>query len=142
MKEARYRLKTALGITDEFYQHCDIFPLYGTGQGSTNSPMIWVIISSNLFFCHETHGIGATFESPDRSMTVHFHMVGFVDNSTGQVNHFLEDNQPTLDTLVQSMAKDAQLWNMLLHTSGGKLEIPKCSYHIIYFEFWTLDYLR
>ena len=30
---------------------------------------------------------------------------------------------------------DAQLWNDILFTSGGRLEISKCGYHTIYFDF-------
>jgi hypothetical protein len=33
------------------------------------------------------------------------------------------------------MAANAQLWNDLLHVSGGLLEVSKCSYHILYFDF-------
>ena len=78
---------------------------------------------------------GAIFESPDKSVTIQFFMVGFVDDSTGQVNDFLSDDEPAIDSLVKLMAHDAQLWNDLLHVSGGLLEVTKCSYHIIYFSF-------
>ena len=38
--EVKLKLKTALGVSDDYYQHCNMFPIYGTGQGSTNSPTI------------------------------------------------------------------------------------------------------
>jgi len=38
LKECKYKLKTTLGVSNKFYQHCEIFPIYGTGQGSGNSP--------------------------------------------------------------------------------------------------------
>jgi hypothetical protein len=40
LKEAQFHLKMALGISEEFYSHCDAYPIYGTGQGSGNSPVI------------------------------------------------------------------------------------------------------
>eukprot|EP00957_Ditylum_brightwellii_P176879 13473354-Ditylum_brightwellii.AAC.1 len=40
LAKAKFKLKTALGVSDDNYQHCEMFPIYGTGQGSTNSPMI------------------------------------------------------------------------------------------------------
>jgi hypothetical protein len=135
LQEAKFRLKTEMGVTEEFYQHCKAYPIYGTGQGSGNSPVIWVFISSVLFQCHAKYAKGAVFESPDKSVTIKFYMVGFVDDSTGQVNDFLSDAEPTIDHLVSLMAHDAQLWNDLLHVSGGLLEVTKCSYHIIYFSF-------
>jgi hypothetical protein len=135
LQAAKFRLKTAMGVTKEFYQHCTAYPIDGTGQGSGNSTVLWVFISSVLFTCHDKCDKGAIFESPDKSVTIQFFMVGFVDDSTGQVNDFLSDDKPTLDTLVRLMAHDGQLWNDLLHISGGLLEVSKCSYHIIYFSF-------
>eukprot|EP00957_Ditylum_brightwellii_P089952 6850089-Ditylum_brightwellii.AAC.1 len=37
-KEAKYRLKTALGVSNKYYQHCTIFSIYSSGRGATNSP--------------------------------------------------------------------------------------------------------
>jgi hypothetical protein len=93
LQEARYKLKTELGVTQSFYQHCYLFPIHGTGQGSENSPAIWCIISSILFDCHESKVHGASFESPDRSESIKIYMIGFVDDSTGQVNQFDSDAQ-------------------------------------------------
>jgi hypothetical protein len=77
-QEAKFRLKTAMGVSEEFYQTCQAYPIYGTRQGSGNSPVIWVFISSILFKCHEKYAKGAVFESPDRTITIQFYMVGFV----------------------------------------------------------------
>jgi hypothetical protein len=65
-------------------------------------------------------------------------MIGFVDDSTGQANAFLMDEQPPIDYLVERMRYDAQLWNEILWASGGALELPKCTYHVIDYTF-TLD---
>jgi hypothetical protein len=59
LQECKYKLKTLLGVSDEYYKHCRIFPIYGTGQGSGNSPTIWCIISSVLFDCHASQAHGA-----------------------------------------------------------------------------------
>jgi hypothetical protein len=48
LMKAKYRLKTELGVSNEFYQHTVEYPIYGTGQGSGNSPMIWCFLSSVL----------------------------------------------------------------------------------------------
>jgi hypothetical protein len=60
LQECKYKLKTLLGISDKLYKHCKIFPIYGTGEGSGNSPAIWCIISSVLFDCHASQAYGAT----------------------------------------------------------------------------------
>lgn len=62
-------------------------------------------------------------------------MVGFVDDSTGQVNQFIADIQPSPKALTKLMRTDAQLWSKLLWISSSHLELPKCLYHQIYFDF-------
>jgi hypothetical protein len=119
-------------ISDTTYRHCVKFPIHGTGQGSSNSPMIWCFISSVLFQSHNKKAHSMEFTSPDGDMVVRFNMVGFVDDSMcitgGNVNN-------TLTELLEKMKQDAQLWHDLLWCSGGKLELPKCGYHIIHYEF-------
>eukprot|EP00957_Ditylum_brightwellii_P122831 9366730-Ditylum_brightwellii.AAC.1 len=61
MAEAKFKLKTALWVSNDYYQHCEAFPIYGRGQGSTNLPTIWLIISSTLFDIHKELSNGATF---------------------------------------------------------------------------------
>ena len=135
LKEARYKLKTTLGISELDYTHTSIFPIYGTGQGSGNSPAIWCIVSSVLFDCHEERAHGATFESPDRKQHIKIFMIGFVDDSTGQVNDFSADPQPSPEAIIERMRQDAQLWSDLLWSSGGALEFPKCTYQVFHWTF-------
>eukprot|EP00957_Ditylum_brightwellii_P203701 15335832-Ditylum_brightwellii.AAC.1 len=71
LTEAKFKLKTALGVSDKFYQHCQSFPFYGTGQGSTNSPTIWLIIRSTLFDIQDELGNGANFCDLLQFITMH-----------------------------------------------------------------------
>eukprot|EP00957_Ditylum_brightwellii_P072202 5488715-Ditylum_brightwellii.AAC.1 len=32
LEKAKFKLKTALRMSDDFYQHCQAYPIYGTGQ--------------------------------------------------------------------------------------------------------------
>ena len=63
LKSARYLLKTQLGISTTSYSHCDLFPIYGSGQGAGNSPGLWHAISSILFDIYEKQACGASFYS-------------------------------------------------------------------------------
>jgi hypothetical protein len=135
LHDARYRLKNEMGISDEVYSNCVAFPLHGTGQGSENSPMIWCFISSTLFDCHQSASHGALFESPDRTISVSFSIIGFVDDSTCNTNQFHLERPLAPEKYIQLLQIDAQLWNDLLWISGGMLELPKYSYHFLYFDF-------
>ena len=135
LRQARYKLRTALGISETHYSHSLTRPIYGTGQGSGNSPIIWCFLSSSLFSAHNQAAHGATFATPDGRHYVKITMTGFVDDSTGQTNCFFDEQQPSPPDLQEKARHDAQLWNDLLWTSGGALELPKCSYHAVHWEF-------
>jgi len=135
LEDARYKLRTAKGISDLEYSHSSAFPLHGSGQGAGNSPCIWLFISSTLFDLHEQQAYGASFSSPDGTQQVRLTMVGFVDDSTGTCNDYQPMGECSLETLAERMQHDAQLWNDLLFCSGGRLELGKCSFHILHFQF-------
>eukprot|EP00957_Ditylum_brightwellii_P205927 15346031-Ditylum_brightwellii.AAC.1 len=120
LEEAKFKLKMALGVSESYYSHSEIFQIYSTGQGSTNSPTILLIISSTLFYVHQKLCHGATFADPNKQITVHITMVGFVGNTTGQTNKF-EDNTVNPEQLIDQIQHDAQLWSELLWLSEGLL---------------------
>ena len=135
LQSAQYKLKTELGLSDQGYTHTTEHPIYGTGQGSGNSPMIWCFLSSVLFDCYDQHAHGAIYELPDKSLTTKVHMIGYVDDSNGQTNQFLADQQPTDEQILALAQQDAQTWHDLLLASGGALELPKCVYQVISWTF-------
>jgi hypothetical protein len=135
LKEAQYGLKTELRVSEAAYSHCTAFPLHGTGQGSDNSPMIWCLISSTPFDCHQQESYGAVFESPARTVSVAFSIVGFVDDTTCTSNDFNLSVPLSPNYYNQCMQIDTQLWHDLLWASGGMLELSKWSYHFLFFDF-------
>ena len=132
LREAKFKLKTKAGLSDTSYSHCTAFPIHGTGQGSTNSPTIWCFISSELFDVHSSKAHGMVFTTPDGSLLVRLTMIGFVDDSTCITGG---NETTTYNRLIEMMQEDAQLWHDLLWTLGGKLELSKCGYHAIDYEF-------
>ena len=108
LEEAKYYLKTQLGVSEKSYRHCQLFPIYGSGQGAGNSPAIWCVISSILFDANESKAHGATFQSPDGTIHARVYMIGFVDDTSGSVNAFdLPTPQPP-EFFIQRASDDAQ----------------------------------
>jgi hypothetical protein len=132
LEEAEFKLKASNKVSETSYRHCIKFPIHGTGQGSTNSPTIWCFVSSVLFQSHDKKASGMLFKSPSGDMIVRFNMVGFVDDSTCITGGDAEDS---LQQIIDKMKQDAQLWHDLLWCSGGKLELSKCGYHVIHYDF-------
>ena len=135
LEQAKYRLKTELGMSEQSYSHSEENPIYGTGQGSGNSPMIWCFLSSVLFDCYDERANGAIYELPDRSLSTKINMIGYVDDSNGQTNQFQCNQQPPASQILKLAQDDAQTWNDLLSASGGALELPKCVYQVLSWTF-------
>ena len=115
LERAQYYLKTNLGVSETSYTHCSELPIYGTGQGSGNSPTtIWCFVCSTLFDAIESVTHGATFSCYNKHHQVRIYMIGFVDDCTQRVNLFDNDVQPDASCLIQMMQRDAQKWNDLL----------------------------
>ena len=136
LENAQYRIRTDLGLPPTGYSHTPEHPIYGTGQGSTNSPMLWLFLDSILYDCYDKDAYPATYCTPDRRHRVALGMVGFVNDSNSQTNQFeREERENTWKLILYYAQKNAQLWTTLLHASGGALELSKCSYHLLRWSF-------
>lgn len=135
LQEAQYKLKTAIGVSDVSYSHSSQFPIYGTGQGSGNSPMVWLFISATLFDVYSRHASGASFSDPTGQHSVRLTLSGYVDDTNAALNDWHPQHEHDLQTLLGMLQEDAQRWNDLLFISGGKLELSKCSFHVLSFDF-------
>ena len=60
--------------------------------------------------------------------------IGFVNDVRTSVNAF-DNNQLTLDQLMSMATHDSQLWHDILTAANQALELPKCGYHAMIFEF-------
>ena len=135
LKEAKYHLKTKLGISEEYVTHSFLAPWFGTGQGSGNSPMYWLVISSTLFDVYTDKAQGVLYSDPIGDLTIKLHILGFVDDTNNRTGNFLCHPQPPMSTLIAEASKDSQLWHDLLAASNQALELSKCKYHAIHFKF-------
>ena len=136
LEQARYFIRTEMGLSPTSYTHSASFPIYGTGQGSGNSPMIWCFVSSLLFQCYETRAHPAAYCNPDRTNQSHWYMIGFVDDMNGQANDFFaSEHKESLPLIHRCTQENAMIWAQLLGVTGGLLELQKCSYHVMSWKF-------
>jgi hypothetical protein len=76
------------------------------------------------------------YYSPDKLEKVELGMVGFVDDSNGQTNAFVEEEtEHTRQLVLHQLRRNAQIWSNLLSTTGGALELTKCPYHVMAWQF-------
>ena len=141
LSQAKYYLRTKLGISAEYAEHTQECPWFGTGQGSGNSPFYWLLISSTLYdlYTAQSDG-GATYASPDKNLNVIIHLLGFVDDVNNRTNipPSIELNfgiYQVIHELIEQASRDSQLWHDIITAANQELELTKCKYHVIYYDF-------
>ena len=112
-----------MGVSKTGYKHTLDSFVGGTGQGSIASMYVWGMLASKLFDLHDEHNFGSKYKSIAKSMhEIIIGMLGFVDDNNISNNG---EKYKTLRDILQRTQNDAQLWNDILRSSGGALELTK-----------------
>ena len=133
----RYHVKTAYGISDEFYHHTNELPLQGQGQGSGNAPSSWNAVSSPMWTSlRSLHAADFLTTTPDGSITTASQGIAFADDATLIINSPLEtpDIQDNND-LITEFSDMVQTWERLLHTTGGEINASKSHFYAMLFSY-------
>ena len=80
----------------------------------------------------------AKYCAPDRTKECSLGMVGFVDDNGNQTNNdflIIDNSETCWRKIFELTEKNAQAWVDLLGASGGALELQKCSYHMMRWQF-------
>ena len=129
----KYAVKTVHGISEHNYKGTPFEPLFGTGQGSGASPAVWlslVVILMNTL--DRLIPERMTFKSPDSTMQHSRLIDAFVDDTS---LGYTDAGFLTLETMISKLTHMAQTWEKLLFYSGGALNLSKCSWHIMYWNW-------
>ena len=129
----RYAVKTIYGVSDSNYSGTIFEPLFGTGQGSGASPSVWlslVVILLHTFDRIVPHRMN--FVPIDRGRIHSRSSDAFVDDTSVG---FTSSDDSSYDDLISRLEYVAQSWEKLLHLSGGKLNLSKCSYFVLRWEW-------
>jgi hypothetical protein len=114
LRHAKYLLKSQLGISETSYSHSDLKTLYGTGQGSANSLMLWCLISTILFDAYASKAKCATFKSPDGTQVIQILMIGFVDDTSGIIRtiltYTLYNHRTIISILLKKMLNSGMIY--------------------------------
>jgi hypothetical protein len=129
----RYTVKTIHGVSETNYSGTPFEPLFGTGQGSGASPSVWLTLVVILMNTLDQSILERMeFNSPDgtnhhgRLLDVFVH-----DTSLG----FTDLGQLDFAAITDWLREIAQTWEQLLHFSGGALNLNKCSWHVLFWEW-------
>ncbi|KAI2505051.1 hypothetical protein MHU86_9407 [Fragilaria crotonensis] len=129
----KYMVKTVYGVSEESYSGTPLEPLFGTGQGSGASPSVWLsLVVLLLNTLERVIPDRISFRSVDGSITHRRLVDAFVDDTAIGIT---DDGTKSIHELTTALETVAQTWEQLLHFSGGALNLKKCSWYIMYWDW-------
>jgi hypothetical protein len=96
----------------------------------------WAAVSSLLFEAQYLLGTGVSFRNPTQTIAHNRNSDGIVDDTTGyhgRQPHWIR-HCPSISTEFQGLKRDAQIWERLIWTSGGLLELTKCRFYMVHWK--------
>jgi len=133
LRNMLHRIRTSHGVSEAAYSAL-IDELCGIGQGSGAGPALWVAISIVLIACYKDKADGMEFLDPTGTLEIERWLDGFVDDTEIGMNNFWEPNE-NIASLVASFQTAVQRWERLLFTSGGALELSKCLWYCMHWQW-------
>jgi hypothetical protein len=130
----KYTVKTAFGVSESNYSGTPFAPLFGTGQGSGASPAVWLSLVVLLLHTfdrivpHRMH-----FDPIDGGRSHSRSSDAFVDDTS--VGFTSGNDNTSYDELIARLEFVAQSWEKLLSMSGGKLNLKKCTYFVLQWDW-------
>lgn len=115
---------TKFGMSNKYIKTGLAFTLYGIGQGSGGGPAVWLCHLIVLFAILETTCSIPKFTSPNREKVHSSGGTGYVDDCTLMVQ--IKGKCRDAKKIIKKLTHNAQTWERSLHSTGGKLELPKC----------------
>jgi hypothetical protein len=129
----KYAVKTIHGISEINYQGTPFECLFGTGQGSGASPAVWLTLVVILLNTIERLTPQRMhFQSPSGHLTHSRLADAFVDDTS---ICFTDYGDMTYPGMVDKLQDIAQRWENLLHFSGGSLNLKKCFWFVMYWQW-------
>jgi hypothetical protein len=121
MQQIKYHLKHQQGIAKIPNQHNDTYQFHGVGQGAGDAPARWGYMSDTAIQTYNQHSTPAVLRSPITNITTDKRIQAFVDDCR------LFNLNPTqlLFAALNTTIRNTQLWEGLLYSISGKLELDK-----------------
>ena len=136
LTEMRHRVQTDFGVLADFITSVKALPLFGTGQGSGASPIIWLTTCEVCLRVLDKLGFDVIFYSPDGKFEVKRQADAFVDDTYLTVLTDYVDPAEAEADLIQKLKHNGKVWEQSLWSSGGALALHKCAWHLLVGK-WT-----
>ena len=133
LNEIKYKVLTSLETSYNSHSNSPSLPLHGTGKRSGESGSNWLFISVPMMEIILKMCSGYQIISPVKKIVWSKHILGLVDDTTQYTN---DQETDQMQIITNKLITSSQMWEQLLSTTGGQLEIPKCA---VYTMQWNFD---
>jgi hypothetical protein len=110
----------------------------GLCQGNGGTPAGWAVISICIIGAHRKKGYGAKFLCPITQLQHHLSAILYVDNTN--LLHINLTNNESVNKVHRAIQESANSYGNLLIATGGALQLAKCFYSIISFNWNNGDW--
>ena len=124
---------TKHGTSNEKYRSTETEPLYGVGQGSGAGPAIWLAHLTVMLDAISKKCAGVISRNPQESVQHTSNGNGYVDDCN--ILSEVDKHKATETEVVKVIQQDAQWWERILHSNGGKLEVSKCFWYSVLWKW-------
>ena len=126
LKMMTHFILTNKGVSEECWQYSQEFKIFGSGQGTGWSPMVWNSTNDVISICLKENQDKMAFSSPTRKIISERSNDSFVDDmAIGLTAQPLESPEG----ITTRMNVLANKYDKYLNMSGGRLAVHKCLWY-------------
>jgi hypothetical protein len=134
IENMKFFLRTGFGNLTKFAGGRIPIKTQGLTQGNGASPAGWTVISIIILNAHGKKGHGAKFVCLITKLSSHLSVILYVDDT--DLLHINLEKDKLVAQVHELIQASIENWGNLLIATGGALQLAKCFYSIISYE-WT-----
>jgi hypothetical protein len=115
------------------YQHSSTTPVYGNGQGASDSPSQWCQQSAMLFDIYAENQKGTQLSARSGNESISVPLAAFADDTNLLGND--DERKLSVQQLINQAQHGFTRWNELLQATGHFMELDKCSCYLSIWNF-------
>lgn len=131
MREIKYYVRHRFGIGTTPNKHMAPNPVHGNGQGAADSGDKWGALSDAIIRAYCKNSSTAKRYGPISFIQITEKIKAFVDDTSIYI--IVEDDDGR--TIEEHIQRSTQWWEKLINASGGQLEITKCKFSLMKWDF-------
>eukprot|EP00957_Ditylum_brightwellii_P102448 7809196-Ditylum_brightwellii.AAC.1 len=133
LKQMQYTMLTAYGTSEITSQHKPNNPLHGIGQGPTDVPAGYTFLTNICTKCYDKVAHRFTINDPTGTITIKQNAKQFVDDN--KIAHNGSKHNATAPELIAMVQHNTTVWDLILNTAGGLLELKKTAYSLLVWRY-------